>query len=273
VYPLSHQYTESSCSLRHLKGEDAAKGRMLEKLCAKNGAYWFLARMTFEQREDDYESYPEYTIDKHKTPAGDSIALAMRDAEEEQILVADFENYYNRKAADSEDEDEYTGNAHTPVAYRYHDTVIIFARKNFTVEAYARLNTKQDLESISMFLAFIQGDEHCPQSVKQAANNALLRCCMQRIAMADGQPSRSRGHGQQMSQYQIHLNTQRATYLKMFEHISDLCLDDGMGHLVGEQLRTAFEDKRWVESRDLVSLVAKHVNKEAPESWPRLWTQ
>jgi hypothetical protein len=48
IYPLEHQYTETGLLLQNLKGQDAAKGRFLQQLCAANGVYWFLARMTKE---------------------------------------------------------------------------------------------------------------------------------------------------------------------------------------------------------------------------------
>lgn len=39
IYPLEHQYTQSSLSLSQLKGHDAAKGHYLEHLCSENGFY------------------------------------------------------------------------------------------------------------------------------------------------------------------------------------------------------------------------------------------
>jgi hypothetical protein len=41
IYPPKHQYTETSLSPQNLKGQDAARGRFLEQLCAANDAYWF----------------------------------------------------------------------------------------------------------------------------------------------------------------------------------------------------------------------------------------
>jgi len=122
VYPLEHQYTQASASLRNLKGHDAAKGKYIDRLCSKNGFYWFLARLTKEDEEEEYEEEDSYSLDHIVTPGGTAFDLKLEIDVEDEVL-ADIEMLYESRDADSEDEGEFTGNESMPSRLRYHDTV------------------------------------------------------------------------------------------------------------------------------------------------------
>jgi hypothetical protein len=130
VYPLNHQYTPTSLSLQHLKGQDAAKCRYMEALCAQNGFYWFMARMTktTSVESEDYGNDDEdnFTIGRTVIPSGSEIRLGLYSFDKENIL-ADVD--YDNRDPDSENEGEWTGNASIPSEFRYHDTVTIICRK------------------------------------------------------------------------------------------------------------------------------------------------
>lgn len=124
VYPLEHQYTEASLSLKALKGSDAAKGRYLDQLCSKNGVYWFLGRVTLETIDYDNNEGEEvlsHVFDYIVTPSGVGMDLSLH-VDEDQILG---DAIYADRGADSEEEGGYTGNEGSTPIYRYHDTVSI----------------------------------------------------------------------------------------------------------------------------------------------------
>jgi hypothetical protein len=113
IYPLKHQYTETSLSLQNLKGQDTARGRFLEQLCAANDAYWFLAHMTreiCEGSEYEYGLDNDYGIRLGSTtmPSGERLGINLPDVEEDQVLVSRWEYFYEDQPADSEDEADTT---------------------------------------------------------------------------------------------------------------------------------------------------------------------
>jgi hypothetical protein len=74
-------------------------------------------------------------------PPGKRLGIHLPDVEEDQILVSDWEYYYEDRSADDEGEVEFTGNAHTPASSRYHDTVVIIARKEYVIDQIASAHT------------------------------------------------------------------------------------------------------------------------------------
>jgi hypothetical protein len=127
IYPLEHQYTDASLNVKSLKGRDAAKARYIESLGTKNGIFWFLGRMTKETTEDtEYEDEDEdekrLFLDCIVTPAGEKLSLGVADVSEDQIL-ADANDLYAERNADSEDEGAFMGNESMPSTFRYRDTV------------------------------------------------------------------------------------------------------------------------------------------------------
>lgn len=126
IYPLEHQYTEASLSQKSLKGPDAAKARYVESLCMKHGVFWFLGRMTKETSEDDdfdcIDEDERLSLDCFVTLAGKKLVVDIVDVSEDQIL-ADADDLYAERGADSENEGEFTGNESMPSTFRYRDTV------------------------------------------------------------------------------------------------------------------------------------------------------
>lgn len=119
AYIFDHQYTESSLSIENLKGQDKAKGSLLDDVCDSNGVYLFLGSLTrvvVEEDEDD-EGDASTTLDVF-TPSGLQIAKSLYIPDAEILLEDPFD-----RDADSEDEGEYTGNENAPGELRYHNTV------------------------------------------------------------------------------------------------------------------------------------------------------
>lgn len=135
VYPLEHKYTEASLCMKNLKGSDAAKGRYLDQICSKNGMFWFLVRLTREtiNHDGDEEEY-SHSLGRIATPSGGRI---MRSWEiDPKMVLAD--SLYDDRDADSEEEEEYTGNEGMNSMFRYHDTVLILVKKGASLERYFR---------------------------------------------------------------------------------------------------------------------------------------
>jgi hypothetical protein len=123
VYPLMHQYTEASLALRSLKGQDAARGRFLERHCRDFGVCWFLGRLINESVDEDYGDDPDsFSLNHVVSPTGVKMSSGGLDVAEDEIL-ADINVLYDNREPDSEDEGEYTGNEAMTSARRYHDTV------------------------------------------------------------------------------------------------------------------------------------------------------
>lgn len=131
VYPLDHKYSESSLSLRNMKGRDKAVCQALHNVASQSGAFLLLAHQTHSTGEDEDEdnSYgyrlscdieaPRTYLDVVFTPEGKKIATN-HDLEDDQILTP---NLYKNRKPDSEEEGEFTGNEGAESTFRYHDTV------------------------------------------------------------------------------------------------------------------------------------------------------
>lgn len=127
IYKLDHKYSQSSLSIHNMKGRDAQLIRCLDQACQETGFYVFLAIMTkTEGCEDDfyYGGGDEDSLElDHVTSIDGSHITGSVDVEMSEILGPDP---YKGRAADSEDEGEFTGNESMPSQYRYHDSVSPF---------------------------------------------------------------------------------------------------------------------------------------------------
>lgn len=124
LYPLEHQYTQSSISLKNLKGRDAAVCQGLLDVCSTAGLFLFFAHMTHSTLDDYYdedESEDDTYLDKVYTVDGKQIA-SKHEVELGDILG---ESVFEGRDPDSEEEGEFTGNEGAPNTYRYHDTVCL----------------------------------------------------------------------------------------------------------------------------------------------------
>jgi hypothetical protein len=123
LFILEHKYTINSLRLDALKGRDAALGRHLNDVCARNGVFFLLAQMTYViHGEDEYYGDEvedgDISLSHIVTPCGGEIIPSMR-VSENSILTADA---FGRDA-DSIEEAEFTGNEAMPSTYTYRDTV------------------------------------------------------------------------------------------------------------------------------------------------------
>ncbi|KAH7092044.1 hypothetical protein FB567DRAFT_588356 [Paraphoma chrysanthemicola] len=230
-YPLEHQYTPSNLSLKSLKGQDAAKGRYLQALCANTGSYWFLAKMTKSREEKDY-----------LLPSGKTISLDLRSIQKDNIL-ADPDALYMNRSADSEDEGEYTGNENMPTAYRYHNTVAVLARKDYVISRFTKSDT----------------------NVTTPVVDAILKRCLRMIV--PNEVGYGYGYGPKADSQDM----SRKNHATVFNLVADFCHDNGMSDLVSDYLRKEMESEQLSTFKDLVDLIAKQVAKEAEHGGDNTW--
>ncbi|KAK7744787.1 hypothetical protein SLS62_010020 [Diatrype stigma] len=125
VYRLEHKYSKNGLSLRQLKGSDAGRVQSLYDLCARNGFYLFLARLTKTENEgEDADDFVEdeclqleYLLSCDGVEVGFYCSVKIGD-----ILGRDP---YADRDPDSESEGPYTGNESQPSEYRYHDSAAV----------------------------------------------------------------------------------------------------------------------------------------------------
>ncbi|KAG8162497.1 hypothetical protein KVR01_008262 [Diaporthe batatas] len=125
IFRMEHKYSESSLSLQNMKGRDAQIIRCLKQACHETGFYLLLALMTMTETEPDaYEGDDDeetLQLDYVATLDGSCITRSV-DVELSEILGPDP---YKDRAADSEDEGDFTGNESAPSEFRYHDSAIL----------------------------------------------------------------------------------------------------------------------------------------------------
>ncbi|KAF1918429.1 hypothetical protein BDU57DRAFT_528829 [Ampelomyces quisqualis] len=274
VYPLDHQYTPTSLSLQNLKGQDAAKGRYLEALCSKNGAYWFLARMTRQEEVYDDDCYGEdeaeecYTASETVLPSGRPFSLGLHSFEKEHVL-ADLDWHYRDRTADSEDEAEFTGNAHTPAAYRYHDTVAVMIRKEEVLRLFA--HSYHSAESLLAYFELISSDANCTTHQRSSSLGAILRHALFMLMPDDY------GYGHNASWrfnpilYRPASEKKAGDYARVFEIVADCCHKLDLGGVVADSLLKGIEGKQWTASKEVVNLVAREAAKNEANGKEDVW--
>ena len=125
VFILDHQYTPSSLNMIMLKGRDAVVAKNLRDACSSADVYLFLAHLhhetdsssDFGEYEDEYDSNTflnnVMTLDGKKI--GDNVDIS------QEIILQ--EDPFPDDEADSQDEEEFTGNEAIPGQLRYHKSV------------------------------------------------------------------------------------------------------------------------------------------------------
>jgi hypothetical protein len=115
-YPLDHQYTQVSLSLANMKGRDAAVSQILYKTCSDRGIFLFFGHLNGEA---EYESEHEISLELGTVYScdGQEIASDIRVDESRILRTGLFD-----RDPDSEHEEQYTGNEHTPAVSRYRET-------------------------------------------------------------------------------------------------------------------------------------------------------
>ncbi|KAJ4303129.1 hypothetical protein N0V90_002021 [Kalmusia sp. IMI 367209] len=223
IYPLEHQYTEASLSLKSLKGRDAAKARYIESLCTKNGVFWFLGRMTKQTSEDSrYEHEDEdegLSLDWIVTPAGEKLSLGIVDVSEDQML-ADADDLYAGRDADSEDEGEFTGNESMPSTFRYRDTVLILCRKDDIVRQFS-LRDYHGAASLQTLFELFRNDSTADSSEESAEvrKNAFRSILDKAIKAITGT-----GLSYYYSSYGLESERSLADFGRIFEMVADFLL-------------------------------------------------
>lgn len=277
VYPLEHQYTESSLSLQNLKGRDAAKGRYFEALCAKNGIYWFLAKMTKETQSYDYD-YDDDDDDDDKdesiqlsgfvTPAGRKIKFQPFFTVETNRLLADIDGLYDSRSPDSETEGDFTGNESMPATHRYHDTVVVLMRKDSTLKMWPD-HQYHDVSSMLALFELIRNDDTCSPETRHSFITTILKksLALMRINTSTGNNYTTYSYSWYTSPHSAF-----AEYAKIFDMVSAYCYENNMGMLVGELLQGATQESNWSASTHLVRLVATHMAKEVADGKEDVWS-
>ncbi|KAF1962105.1 hypothetical protein CC80DRAFT_487643 [Byssothecium circinans] len=277
LYPLEHQYTEASLSLRSLKGQDAAKGRYLEQLCSKNGVFWFLGQMTREEAGEDYgygyddgEEDNKYSLDYVVTPAGTRINLNLDEIDTETELLADLDDLYHGRHADSEDEGEFTGNENMPSQYRYHDSVVILMRKLHLVEKFFE-RSFYDPNLYRAFLKFVYDDYEANPDEKSAEVVAsAIKCTLQETVTfllpktADKDLRATRFYNSTVYGYgPLSESRQIEDWQQLFAEVADRACAMGRSDLVRDALQKLVRNTSWTSSTSLMKLVATFVEREA----------
>ncbi|KAK9777645.1 hypothetical protein SCAR479_05693 [Seiridium cardinale] len=130
IYPLDHAYTQSSLSLKYMKGRDRAVCSGLDRVCKTHGFFLLLANLTMSDAGGDSDwgdiSEESLTLDYIHATSGDKIS-AYVDVESTDIIGPDP---YSQRTPDNRSRAEFTGNASMPATHRYHDTVAMIVPKS-----------------------------------------------------------------------------------------------------------------------------------------------
>lgn len=258
AYPLEHRYSKASLSLRNLKGPDAAKAHYLDHLCAQNGFYWFLGMMTkTEQQEcEGGDNIIEYSLDHIVTPTGVKIGDTMS-IEEEEILASDL--YNEDRAADSEEEEEFTGNAAICPSYRYHNTVVILMPKENLLHS-CPVGSSYSLKNLHGLFQLIQKNRLDSIYTEEAVLKALL-----------GRVVKSLGGARSLYGPIAYDKTAAENHFRFFDSVCNFCYSIGKPELVRNTLQEATRDPAWASSPSSLHIVAKLAEREVRDGMDVDW--
>ncbi|KAI1414341.1 hypothetical protein F5Y13DRAFT_197797 [Hypoxylon sp. FL1857] len=127
VYLLDHKYTESSLSLKNLKGRDRAVCQSLYEAGLDCDFTIFLARLNRTQSGCRYIRSEEEDTELEEVKTCDGYTLCTSMPVEEEDIIGGPEDLWPLDAADSADEGDFTGNESMPATLRYHDAAVIIA--------------------------------------------------------------------------------------------------------------------------------------------------
>lgn len=135
AYGLDHQYTQSSFSLKNLKGRDQTLCHALRNLCSESGLYVFLAHVVRSKYEiDDDEIYSGYYEDEDQANQDATTKLENVYSLDGELIATSVEIAlgdvlgisYTDREPDSTEKCDYMGNETS--THRYHDAAIIILR-------------------------------------------------------------------------------------------------------------------------------------------------
>ncbi|KAJ4354890.1 hypothetical protein N0V95_003424 [Ascochyta clinopodiicola] len=265
VYPLEHKYSEASLSLRNLKGQDAARGRYLDNLCAKTGFYWLLTRMTKQQQEeDDYYSNSEdeemaTTFGKTMLPSGRYVYIGLNQVDESKILKGE-EDLYDRDP-DSEDEGEYTGNESAPSKLRYHSSVVVLMTKRRMLDS-VRWSNRHSPESLIALFNMVREDRACEPKFRDEAFGLIMEKALTQITSQEDsrRPETYRYLGYGVGECERTLEkTRGGGYANVFETLAEYCRGEHLSGIFTKLLENAMQEARWTSSNHLVKLIADQI--------------
>ncbi|ORY09127.1 hypothetical protein BCR34DRAFT_541239 [Clohesyomyces aquaticus] len=264
VYPLEHQYTEANLCFASLKGQDAAKGRSLQHVCGRNGVYWFIGHMTKTEHEDEYgdEDDDRVELEWLVTPTGKRVSLSLGEVQPDHTLAQDM---YDDRSPDSEDEGDYTGNEAMALTCRYHDRVFVLIRKEKVFRKFwASLH--QSLESSRALFELVRDDvvlqaddpEFCAGTAERILST-LMTMMLERPRPSYSYTLAYKG--------QDHPEDIRA----LFTEVAGFSDTIGRSSIVRETLQKAIKTPIWLESTEMVRLVANQVANDAAADVLQPW--
>ncbi|KAF9879475.1 hypothetical protein CkaCkLH20_03018 [Colletotrichum karsti] len=188
VYPLGHKYSESSLSMRNMKGRDKAVCQALQDVASQSGVFLLFAHQTHTQGEDaddygyggydDEEDVAGTSLDAIFTPEGKQIATHIIVDDDENLVP----NFFKERAPDSEEEGEFTGNEGAANTYRYHDTVAVLVKKQHLAKFLKndRYSVGPDAHTDNM-VKFVTADleEHVEHKSTKLSALEFLRAALQ----------------------------------------------------------------------------------------------
>ncbi|KAF2865412.1 hypothetical protein BDV95DRAFT_612563 [Massariosphaeria phaeospora] len=268
IYPLAHQYTSASLSLANLKGHDAAKGRYLQNLCPKNDVFWFFGRLTKEVRNDIGDEEETSVLEKITTSTGVTLPLDL-DVGTDEILAYDGDLYDDRPA-DSEDEEEFTGNEAMAANSRYHDTVLIMIRKDRVAQSFSRYKQPAASSLQALFNLFYQD-----QVVDKQQNSAkicvgAMRFILDKLLVAFTDSVTDKGYSY-LGYNTVDRERNLAEFKGLFESAADFLYSILEGSVVGQALRASTRHPSWSSCPKLVCIVAKHIARETDSNSVEVW--
>jgi hypothetical protein len=174
-----------------------------------------MTREICEGSEYEYGLDNDYGIRLRSTtmPSGERLGIHLPDVEENQVLVSRWEYFYEDRSADSEDEAEFTGNAHTPAASQYHDTVVIIARIDYVINQIASTSS-HSLTDLRTLWGMINNDGTCSSGIRRSATMTILKSCLRTACRTDTVPSNRSYYG---SYHTVNREKECNEYIKMFQ--------------------------------------------------------
>ncbi|KAF2443101.1 hypothetical protein P171DRAFT_416500 [Karstenula rhodostoma CBS 690.94] len=262
LYPLSYQYTFASLSLSALKGQDAAKGQLIDQSACHNGMFWFLGQLTRQKTFQTWNESAEveYMIENIVTPNGLSLDWRLFEVDETCLLPA-AEELYERRRPDSVDEEEYTGNASTPASKRYHNSVLILMRKEEAVSQFL----EQSYVGTNAMLAFFELLHNDFKMVEDESSMQLMIHASK--GMMDKVTQKINGHNRFLMKWEnrtlAHQSQLQDECSTIFLSAGEFCYRNGYNDIIQDALKETMKAWKWFSSSSMISIVKAAVQREA----------
>jgi hypothetical protein len=150
-------------------------------------------------------------------PFGERLGIHLPDVMEDQVLVSRWEYFYEDRSADSEDEAEFTGYAHTPASSRYYDTMVVIVPKEYVIDQVAS-TSHHSLTDLRTFWDMIDNDGTCSSDIRRSATMTILKSCLKAAYRTDTVPAYRSYYG---SYRTVNREKERDEYIIMFKQASE----------------------------------------------------